>query len=300
MKQWLKWVLVVCVLGLGIWYFLIKDYQYQVSFTSDQPQGVLFHHVLDWENYNRSNAEISVVSEKKYSEIVQRIQSADSSFLYTWRFQKTSGNDTKVTAYIKDEKNDFIQKLKVPFGNNDFINGSVNNVKTVAEAQKLSAETYKFHSISDSLVQPKYCAFLPLESSVRQKAPAMLKAISTIMDYIKGNDIALTGDPFLEVTQWNEDDETIKFNFCFPIKQLDSMPSHPAVQFKTTEAFNGIKAEFNGNYRISDYAWYYLIEHAEKNQLEVERLPFEIYLNDPHSGGDPINWKAHIFLPLKK
>ncbi|MBT8262994.1 MAG: GyrI-like domain-containing protein [Bacteroidia bacterium] len=300
MKQWLKWILGVSVLGLGIWYFLVKDYQYQVSFTSDQPMGVLFHHILDWENYERSDAEISVISKKNYTEILQRVQSADSSFLYTWEIQKSSDDKTRVTAYIKDEKNEFAQKLMVPFGKNDFIKRSVENVKTVVEAQKLKADAYKFHSIIDSVVQPTYCVFLPLKSSVRQKATTMLEGISSIMEYIKGNDIPLNGDPFLEITEWNEDDETINFNFCFPIKRLDSMPYHPTLEFKATEALKGIKGEFNGNYRISDNAWYYLIEYAEKNKIEVEKFPFEIYLNDPHTGGDPRKWKAHIFLPLKK
>jgi len=300
MKRWLKWVLVAGVLGLGIWYFLLKDYEYRVSISSDQPKGVLFQHILDWENYQLDEAEISIVSKKKYSEIVQRVQSADSSFLYTWHLDKSSDNETTVTAYIKDENNGLVQKLSVPFSNNDFVKRSIRNVKTVAKAQKLKAETYKFHSVTDSVIAPTYCVYLPLESTVRQKASTMLQGIVTIMDYIKGNEIALNGDPFLEVTQWNEEDETISFNFCFPIKQSDSMPPHPALQFKTTEALEGIKTEFNGNYRISDNAWYYLIEYAEKNKLEVDRLPFEIYLNDPHSGGDPLNWKAHIFLPLKK
>ncbi len=300
MKRWLKWILGASVLVLGIWYFLLKDYHYQVSFTSDQPQGILFHHILDWDNYKLDDKEITLVSSNNYSEVIQRVRSDGSSFLYRWRIIKNHNNETDLTAFITDENNGFAQKLKVPFGNSDFAKGSIKNVKTVAEASKLKTEQYDVHSITDSVVQPTYCAYVALESTVRQKASTMSQGIGIIMQYIKSNEIPLNGDPFLEVTEWNEENETIRFNFCFPIKQLDSMPLHPSVQFKTTEELKGIKAEFNGNYRLSDNAWYYLIEHAEKNNIEIKKFPIELYLNDPHAGGDPLTWKAHIFLPLKK
>jgi effector-binding domain-containing protein len=244
--------------------------------------------------------EITLVSRNNYSEIVQRVLSGDSSFLYRWQIRKNGGDQTKITAYIKDENNGFVQKLEVPFGSNDFVKGSIGNVKTVADALKLKTEVYKVHSITDSVIQPVYCAYLPLESTVKQKASTMLSGIGVIMDYIKSNEIPLNGDPFLEVTEWNEENETIRFNFCFPIKRVDSMPQHPEVLFKTTEILKGIKAEFNGNYRNSDNAWYYLLEYAETHNRDIEKLPFEIYLNDPHAGGDPLKWKAHILLPLKE
>jgi effector-binding domain-containing protein len=300
MKRWLKWFLGAAVLVLGIWYFLLKDYHYQVSFTSSQPPGILFHHILDWDNYKLDNKEITLVSKNKYSEVIQRVRSGDSSFLYRWQIAKNYNNETELTAFITDEKNGFAQKLKVPFGNNDFLKESIKNVRSVAEAFKLNSEYYDVHSITDTVFQPTYCAYLTMESTVNKKATTMSRGIAVIMEYIKNNDIPLNGDPFLEVTEWNEENETIRFNFCFPIKQLDSMPFHPSVQFKTTKELKGIKAEFNGNYRISDNAWYYLIEHAEKNNMAVKRLPFELYLNDPHAGGDPLQWKAHILLPLKE
>ena len=76
------------------------------------------------------------------------------------------------------------------------------------------------------------------------------------------------------------------------------MPPHPTVLLKTTETLDRIKAEFNGNYRDSEVAWYYLLDHAAENGLDVKPLPLEIYQNDPHAGGDPLTWKAQVLLPL--
>jgi effector-binding domain-containing protein len=131
-----------------------------------------------------------------------------------------------------------------------------------------------------------------------KKAKNMLSNIATIMEYINSNEIALQGDPFLEVTSWDKQDETIKFNFCFPIEKSDSIPKNAQLQFKTLAPFRALKAEFNGNYSISNNAWYFLLDYAERNNLNIRELPLELYLVDPHIGGDSMNWKALIFLPL--
>jgi hypothetical protein len=300
MNRWLKWVLGISVLGLGIWYFFVKEYQYQVTFISNDPPAVMFEHILNWDDYKRGDEDITLISKRSYSEIQQSVNYGDSAFQYKWSLERMSNGGTEITAYISDTKNGFQQKLSVPFGSNDFVNRSISNVRIVADSRQLLSKTYRVHSITDSVVPPKYCAYLPLQSTVDQKASTMLRGITIIMDYIKSNGIELTGDPFLEVTDWDEDKELITFNFCFPVKELDSMPSHSVVLLKTSEQLKGLKAEFNGNYRNSDVAWYYLLDHADENGLNVKKLPFEIYQNDPHAGGDPLKWKAQVFLPLNE
>lgn len=299
MKRRFKWILIVGILGLGVWYFFIKEHQYQVSFTVSEPPGILFKHILDWQNFDESEQEISVLSRDPFSEIKQRVTSGDSTFLYHWCFKRTSDSVTKVIAYISDEKNGFTQKIQAPFRSNDFVKRSVKNVKLVGDALLKKEERYRVHSIKDTILSSVFCAYIPLETKINEKAASMIRNIGVVMDYIKLNDIPLIGDPFLEVTEWNTVESTIKFNFCFPISKPDSLPSHPEVKFKTTSEIKGLKAEFNGNYRISENAWYYLIDYAEVNNISVTRLPIEIFLNDPHSGGNPLEWKALIFLPIE-
>ena len=298
MKRRLKWILVFAILAAGLWYFFLKEHHYRVSFRSDQPASLVYNHILDWESFDRDDLQLQLLSGKAYSEIIQQVSIGDSSFTYHWQIEKLHPQETKVTAYITDSKNKFLQKIKVPFGKNDFVKRSLRNTESVARALQLTSETYKVHSIKDSTVAPVYCAYLPLSSKVEAKASTMLSGIKVIMDYVRDNELSLNGDPFLEVTHWDEESGMIDFNFCFPLKERDSMPSHPSVRLKTTTKLNGIKAEFNGNYRISDKAWYYLQDYAESKGLKIKKQPLEIYLNDPHAGGDPLLWKALIFLPL--
>ncbi len=300
MKRWLKWLLGIAVLVAAAWYFFLKDYHYQVSFRSDRPALVIYNHIMDWPAYDRDSLEIETLSSVSPSEIIQNVRKADSSFIYRWQIERTAPREVKVTAYITDDDHDLVQKLKALFGNNDFVSRSIHNTETVARTLKLKSESYRVHSIKDSVVSPVFCACLPLSSSVEKKAATMLQNIKVIMDYIHGDSIEIVGDPFLEVTRWDEENAEIDYNFCFPVEEKENMPSHPSILLKTTSNFPALKAEFNGNYRNSDYAWYYLLDHANSNGISVDKLPLEIYLNDPHVGGDPLQWKALIFLPLSK
>ena len=38
---------------------------------------------------------------------------------------------------------------------------------------------------------------------------------------------------------------------------------------------------------------------AEINDIAINRLPIEIYLNDPHGGGNDLEWEAEIYMPLE-
>ena len=119
------------------------------------------------------------------------------------------------------------------------------------------------------------------------------------MNYIKDNNIKLTGHPFLEITEWDVVEDLIKFNFCFPIQERDEYPATNDIKFKQTEEKVALKTIFNGNYKISDRAWYAILDYAEIKNIDIEELPIEVYLNDPHSGGDDLKWEAEIYMPLK-
>lgn len=299
MKRLFKWIIGLSIVMLAVWYFAIKEEHYQVSFITKQPPGVIYNHISGWNTYAEKDiTSVSIISKIPFSEIQQNVQVEDSLFSYRWKFSRKEDNKTQVTAYITDQNNGFSQKFRVPFIKNEFVKRSIKNVQNIQNELKFKTQRFRVHSITDTLFSGGYYVYLPLESTVRKKATNMLTHIYTIMDYINSNEIALQGDPFLEITSWDKQEETIKFNFCFPIEKSDSIPDNALLQFKTTTPFKALRAEFNGNYSISNNAWYYLLDHAERNNLKIRELPLELYLVDPHVGGDPLNWKAHIFLPL--
>lgn len=300
MKKMFLGILLLLLLA-AVGYFFIWKPNYQVSFVTKHPQGLVFKHLQDWPIYGKQDSLIITYKNgERYHRLSQEVKVNDSIFQYDWEIQAVQDSLTKVTAKIIDKNQYYKQKLAVLFGTSDFKKRSLRNVKNVGDQLVSKSENFIINPISDTLLPSTFCAFVPVKSTTKNKALDMLKEINLVMGYIKGNDMDLKGDPFLEVTSWNQENDSIQFDFCFPIAKTDSLPPSSQVQFKTTEPRKMLKTLFNGNYRISDNAWYALLDYAERNQIEIESLPTEIFLNDPHEGGNSLEWEAQILVPLKK
>ncbi len=296
-----KWIVGIAILVTLTWYFFLKPEHYRITFTTRQPPGVVYHHIKDWPIYGKKDSlNVHLTSGERYAELQQEVSIHDSLFQYDWDFKRINDSLTKVTANITDLQHPWLQKLQVPFYKNPFVKRSILNVKHIGTELLHKQENFKVVEITDTIFPVTYCAYIKVSSSLKLKAKNMLSSIGVIMLYIKDNGISLNGDPFLEVTHWDQEKDSIDFNFCFPIREKDSLPPHPEILFKKTTPLPSLKAVFHGNYKISDNAWYYLLDYAERNELEIEETPIEIYLNDPHQGGNSLEWKAHILLPLNK
>lgn len=297
----IKWILGIALTGLLLWYFFIKPEQYQISFTTPQPPGVVHQHLLDWPIYGKKDSlQIELINQTRYAHVEQQVRVNDSLFEYNWDFNRINDSLTRVTAHIKDLEHPWSQKIQIPFSNNAFVKRSIKMVKEVGTQLLKKGENFKVAKISDTVLPSTFCAYIKVTSPINEKAKNMLSSISTVMGYLKGNEIPLTGDPFLSVTEWDKEQHQIDFDFCFPILKSDSLPSHPEILFKETKEQAMLKAVYHGNYRVSDNAWYYLIDFAERNHIELSGNPTEVYLNDPHAGGNSLEWEAHILVPLNK
>ena len=79
---------------------------------------------------------------------------------------------------------------------------------------------------------------------------------------------------------------------------MENYPLSERIKTKKTVKKKALKIVYNGNYKDSDKAWYGIIEYSKSNNINIKMTPFEIYLNDPHQGGDPLQWKADVYMPL--
>ena len=294
------WILLILIAIVSYWHFIFKDEHYKISFDYDEPSSIVLKNLDAWHNTDQAGLNIlesdEIAAEGQFTRL---IKAEDSTFLFRWKVIDRPSGGSRVEVKVNDQDHFFAQKIQAPFIKNDFVLRSIKTVTDVRDAFKTKAKSYKVHSIKDSIRTSEFCAYIGVESTTSKKANAMLYNIGFVMDYLNEHNIEINGDPFLEITQWDKKTDSIRFDFCFPIQKRDSFPPTDIVKFKESLAFNGLKAEFNGNYRDSDRAWYYLLDKAKQDQKEISGLPVEIFLNDPHEGGDPINWKALIYLPLK-
>ncbi|MDX1472110.1 MAG: hypothetical protein R3213_11485, partial [Flavobacteriaceae bacterium] len=297
-KKSLSLLLLIGLCGVLIWYFN-KGYNYRISFKTPQSPGAVYSTLVNWGTLSTFAVDSAKITSKQpFEEIKQKFYMNDSVFDYMWEIEPINDSLTKVVAYVNDEANSFDQNLIVPFKKNDFVNRSIKEVKLIRDFITQLHENFKVEIVEDSIfdVSTKYCAYMPLESKINQKAGTMATNIGYIMGYIRANDIELAGEPYLWVKELDLANDYIKFDFCFPIQRKDSLPQSQLVKFKDPQDFKAIKAIFNGNYRSTDFAWFELMRYAKKQGISIKEQPLEIFYDDPQSGTDSKDWTAEVFL----
>lgn len=299
MSKRLKFLIALIAVA-GISWYLFKDYNYKVRFKVNQQSSVIYNHLLKWNNLTKAeDSLVKTISKEPFKTVEQHYYIEDTLLNIKWSLNKINNGSTQVVAKIKDEQNPILQNLNVILPNSNFSKTSKSLVNTFAKSVISYSETFKISSVTTDSIPSRFCAFIPLESSVDMKARVMSQYINIVMSYLKSNEIELSSNPFLEVRQWNRINDSIQFNFCFPIKHRDSFPPTKLVQFKQTESKKALKTVFNGNYRDTNLAWLSILDYAEEKNISVSNKPVEFFLNDPHSGTKPLEWEAEIYLPIQ-
>lgn len=282
------------------WYFFIKDYDYKVTFKAKHAPGVVYNTLVSWNNWKpKAKKVVTNKAVKPFSEVSQQLNVSDSLIDIKWVIERQSDSTSKVSAYLTDTKHSFIQKLKVPFTKTNFVKRSISTVDKIRKGLKLHEKDYGVTAIEKATFPEQNIAFVTITTTLHEKAKKMMPNTLDVMQYIRNNELVLTGHPYLEVKSWNKSEDKITYDFCFPIAKQDNYPVNKKVKVKSTKKVEAIKTVFNGNYRISDRAWFTLIDYAENNNIAINALPIEVFLNDPHSGGNDLKWKAEVYMPIK-
>lgn len=300
MARFWKLFAVGLLLAAGIWYFFIKSYDYKITFKTKQATGIVYNKLLRWNNWQIKDDIVKTELKVPYEEIVQELHFQDSIFDVHWEIYRKSDSLTVVEAHWRDRNNSLAQRFQIPFIMTDFAKRSLASVKRIQSELSELNNNYKVGKVEEATIPKHFCAYVSLESKIGEKANTMMANNFEILTFLQDNQIKLLGSPFLEVTNWNEKEATLSFDFCFPIGYDENYPVSDIIQYKATEEREALKTKFNGNYRISDCAWFTIIDYAESRNIEIEKLPTEIFMDDPHNGGNELDWEAEIYIPLKE
>ena len=134
---------------------------------------------------------------------------------------------------------------------------------------------------------------------MRDKAAQMMQHNSTILAFLRENNIKIEGLPVIIIDNWNLEKNTLNYKFGFQIKPKDTLPVDSMIKFGRTKSSKALKAIYNGNYIGSDKAWFALYEYAKRRNIEVDLKPLEIFHDNPFTGGNELDWIAEIYLPIK-
>jgi effector-binding domain-containing protein len=297
MKKTISGILIgLLVLLLG--YFFIYPYDYMVRFEADTFPGAINQSIKLW--HKKVGVKGTEVTQQGLYHLEQMVQVGDSVHRYRWDIDPLTDSTSRITVRIKDQDHSLKNKLLVPFTEAEVEKLGVSYVKDFAEGLNAHIDLFKVHIDGEAELPSTFYAYVNLKTSQHGKAGGMMDTYMLLSDLLAENQVTMNGPPMIIVNEWDQERDSVDYNFCFPIIRSDRLPRHPKVQYRRIFPKKALKATYNGNYITSDRAWYALLDYAEKNGIEVEPTPVEVFYNNPNMGGDALRWKAEVYLPLKE
>ena len=283
-------------IGFLLWYFIIKPYDYLVTFKVKTTAGTINQSIKLW---NTSLENSSPIQQENLKNLTQQIIVKDSTFNYNWSISSVNDSISKVNVYVTDIDHSFANKISIPFGTTDFEKRTQNTITDFIDKLKEHLNKIRVRVVGIDSTRTTYCAYIPMKGLQIEKARGMMQNYSLLTSVLSAENIEMNGTPFVEITNWNTQNDIIAYNFCFPVIKSDSLPIDPRIQYKQYSGVKALKASYNGNYITSDRAWYALLDYAGNNDIEIVKKPLEVFYSNPNFGGDELKWEAQIYLPIK-
>jgi effector-binding domain-containing protein len=285
------------LVGFLLWYLIIKPYDYLVTFKIKTTAGTINQSIKLW---NTSIENTRPIQQENLKNLTQQIIIKDSTYNYEWSISSLNDSISKVSVYVTDIDHSFANKISIPFGTTDFEKRTQNTITDFIEKLKEHLSKTRVSEVVVDSTRSTYCAYIPMKGLQIEKASGMMQNYSLLTSILSVENIEMNGTPFVEITNWNTQNDSITYNFCFPVIKSDSLPKDARIEYKQYNGVKALKAIYNGNYITSDRAWYALLDYAENHDIVVAKKPLEVFYSNPNFGGDELQWKAEIFLPIKE
>jgi effector-binding domain-containing protein len=300
MNTKIKWSISAILIAFFGWYFLIKQSDYTITFEAKAATGTIFQGIQEWSvaQSKKNNGVYTTQEKKNFDFIKQEYKKGDNQMEYSWNIKSINDSTSKVEVNVKDMNHSWYNKLTVPFINTPFKQQQINKIKDFKAGLEEHLKAFKVKIDGEGQSSETFVAYITLKSVLQEKAQTMIGNDATITGYLHTNNIKIIGHPYVEITNWDRDKETLTFNYCFPVSKNATQVADPNVKFKVIPAMKGLKATYYGNFRTSDRAWFALLDYAKRNDIELENKVLENFLANPFNGGNELEWETKIIIPF--
>lgn len=286
-----------CLVTIGLLYYLfIRSFEFEVNFKAKTLPGDLMETIRIW---NRSLDSANVIKVDSLSSLKQVIVKENRAYIFDWHFTTINDSTTEVNIRISQPDRIIKNKILIPFSEQPIEQDASDISNEFYEILKQHLEITSVKIIGEVELDSVFCACRSLETKQIEKAYGMMREYPILTSFVVSYDLKPDGQPIVRLNEWNHSLGLLKFDFCFPIVQSDSLPLISEITYKKFKKEKVLKAEYHGNYITSDRAWYELIQYAERNGNKINGLPIEYFFNNPNLGMSARGWKAEVFLPIK-
>jgi len=285
---------------ISLWYLFLKANDFEVVINVKTAPGTVYQNVLNWnKNLNIDTTRTTIIEKKPFYNIVNTYNFKPYNLEFDWKITKTNDSITNVQIGVNDLNHSTMSRIKKLFGTSPleaFLNQEFSGFNQVLTQH---ANGFKVSVDGHDNSPEAYVAYVSISCDQQQKANKMIDNSTYINTFLRNNNIRLRSNPFVEITEWDINNETISFNFCFPIPQQTDFPSHDEIKYKKVAPRKAVKATFYGNYSFTDNAWYTLYQYAKDHNLTRGKTITEVFYDNPHVGVKDDSWKAEIYMELE-
>lgn len=285
----------------GLWYFIWKPHDYNVSFSIPGTRGGVLNKIVEWEDwyFRPTFRTISVIAMKPFDLLTQEVRLGDTTYHLDWKFQRKNMGQVEVEVGIVDTQHSLSHRWQILWRDSQLEEEFVANMKEVGNGLVNYQKTYQTEVIGKDRFQKINYIYTPINTTRVEKANEMIRKNYPLSKYLKENNLALHGYPFVKVNTWDTETDSLHFDFCFPILSTENLVPDVDQQIfpGTIEAIpDAIKAAFYGNYSNSHEAWFELIDYTNENGMESSSQLVEIFYNNPFDGEPEREWRAEVFV----
>jgi effector-binding domain-containing protein len=300
MNTKIKWsIITILIVFLG-WYFLIKQSDYIISFKAKAATGTISQGMQEWaSNQNKAGKEsVTVLDKKGYESLQLELLRGNNKIEYNCEITSINDSVSQVNVGIKEIGHSFYNRITAPFIDTPFKKEQIAKVTDFKNGLEQHLKAFKVKIEGEGTSKSEFVAYITLTSIMSEKAQKMIGNDPNITIYLQKNNIKIIGHPYVEITNWDRDKETLTFNYCFPVSKNTVQIADPNVKYKTIPALKGLKATYYGNFRTSDRAWFALLDYAKRNNIQLENKVLENFLANPFNGGNELEWETKIIIPF--
>ncbi|MCM4158057.1 effector binding domain-containing protein [Gramella sp. AN32] len=261
-----------------------------------------------WKSENMGDGEMETIKANPHNSLQQKMVMktpfGESESIVYWKFDKVE-DSTRVTWGMKGDQS-FMEKLYFSFQDesitemmNPMFKKGLNNLDRVL-TKKMS--TYSINV--DGLTQHGggFYMYTATSSRISQIRDKMMTMFTDVGNYMRNNNIQISGDPLVIYNEWNEERGNTIFSagYFTPSEVITPAESEILTSFIPNQQV--LKTTLKGNYDNLQEAWDKAFAYLAENNLETDETlkPFEVYITGPNDNANPSEWVTEIFIPIKQ
>ena len=147
-----------------------------------------------------------------------------------------------------------------------------------------------------------YYLFNSSSSKIEEMEDKMVAMIKQVDDYVKENEIALSGASFSLYHKYDEENNAVIFSCAVPITERIITKSQSGIQTGFIAPFKAVKTSLKGNYSNLKEAWETSYKYLADNNIQADfnQPTIEIYRIDPEQQVNPAKWHTELYIPVKE